>query len=298
MNKTILYRERGDLSIVASADCRLWPEQILYFEFAEGEQWTPEQVAAMKTNGGTTPLQPGQRLRKPISYTVKQGTTVAATAMDLGHTHDFKIDRVTEAMSAIEGPVSVALEPKPPFFVSAIDVDEAAWKDAMQGAVSYLPHTPSDDLVRERDAARADAETWRRAYNTMAHDRDEWSAQCARMVTERDHLKGEVDRLANGPPTQHPPEFVAKVLMDREGRRDDPMAHARLTEVIRCARLDGRKQARDEIAARDATIADLNTRLAQFTAANAPTVPDTPKPTHNPFQHRECEPWRMGPEGI
>jgi hypothetical protein len=61
-------------------------------------------------------------------------------------------------------------------------------------------------------------------------------------------LEVECKRLADGPPTQHPPEFVAKVLMDREGRHD-PMAHGRLTEVIRCARLDGRKQARDELAA-------------------------------------------------
>lgn len=73
-----------------------------------------------------------------------------------------------------------------------------------------------------------------------------------RMEQERDaareriaFLEAECKRLADGPPTAHPPEFVAKVLMDREGR-DDPMALARLTEVIRCARLDGRKQARDD----------------------------------------------------
>ncbi len=69
------------------------------------------------------------------------------------------------------------------------------------------------------------------------------------LTEERDHWKSEAHRLANGPPTQHSPEFVAKVLMDREGRYNDPTAHARLTEVIKCARLDGRKQARDDYAA-------------------------------------------------
>lgn len=54
--------------------------------------------------------------------------------------------------------------------------------------------------------------------------------------------------------------------------------------------------ARQQLAARDATIADLNTRLAQFTAANV--APADPKPVHDPFKHRERDPRRMGPEGI
>jgi uncharacterized small protein (DUF1192 family) len=73
-------------------------------------------------------------------------------------------------------------------------------------------------------------------------------------------LERECKRLADGPPTQHPPEFVAKVLMDREGRHD-PMELARLTEVIRCARLDGRKLARDHVAALEAEIARLHDEL-------------------------------------
>jgi hypothetical protein len=71
--------------------------------------------------------------------------------------------------------------------------------------------------------------------------------------------------LADGPPTQHPPEYVAKVLMDREGRTDS-YAHARLTEVIRCARLDGRKQARDEAK-----------RLATFAPQKPADPPDPPR---------------------
>lgn len=110
-------------------------------------------------------------------------------------------------------------------------------------------------------------------------------------------LRKECVRLADGPPTQHPPEYVAQVLMDREGRTD-PFAFARLTEVIRCARLDGRKSARDEtraiIAAKDARIAELKSELAAFTIANAAPVVETETP-HNPFRDFPTDPRRMGP---
>jgi hypothetical protein len=108
------------------------------------------------------------------------------------------------------------------------------------------------ELEKDKTELYTRAEAWKRS--TLALER------------ERDHWKSEADRLANGPPTQHPPEYVAKVLMDREGRHDDRMAHARLTEVIRCARLDGRKQARDEISA----LLAYQDKLVQWLADEAP----------------------------
>lgn len=43
-----LIRAKDGASILASTDNRLWEEQIHDFEFIDGEQWTTEQIAAMK----------------------------------------------------------------------------------------------------------------------------------------------------------------------------------------------------------------------------------------------------------
>lgn len=131
-------------------------------------------------------------------------------------------------------------------------------------------------------------------------------------------LEAECKRLADGPPAQHPPEFVAKVLMDREGRTDR-MALARLTEVIRCARLDGRKQARDEahaaaemidrltdsncsLAATNERLRDENAALTseknaladRLTPFLASQVETKPKPlVHDPFRDFTGDPRRV-----
>lgn len=85
-------------------------------------------------------------------------------------------------------------------------------------------------------------------------------------IKERDHWKTVARDLADGPSTQHPSEFVARVLMDRQGRHD-PMELVQLTEVIRCARLDGRKHARDEIVALKAELTTLRSHVAERDAS-------------------------------
>ena len=154
--------------------------------------------------------------------------------------------------------------------------------------------------------------TW---FNNIVKMLPEKDREIAELKAENAHSRAECARLADGPPTQHPPEYVAGILMSREGRTD-LYAHARLTEVIRCARLDGRKQARDELAAKDARIAELDTELALLRraafgdpAAKPPSPPtpnpnapayippalDTAKPKPNPFRDFPTDPRRMGP---
>jgi hypothetical protein len=125
---------------------------------------------------------------------------------------------------------------------------------------------PDDDYTPTGPTFAVFAEAWGKVYSDLNPRRkylpdvapptwQGWAAEDKIAALER-----ECKRLVDGPPTRHPPEFVAKVLMDREGLHD-PMQLARLTEVIRCARLDGRKLARDHVAALEAENARLHDEL-------------------------------------
>lgn len=53
LNGYNLVRNRDGMALVGSADPSLWPAQIAAFEFNDGAQWTPEQIAAMQNDRPT-----------------------------------------------------------------------------------------------------------------------------------------------------------------------------------------------------------------------------------------------------
>lgn len=175
-------------------------------------------------SGGTNPIAPGESLAK---LAAKQ----CAAEHYGGRNIDSAAIPVTPEMAAAVEEFNCYFEADPPVFFGIVkDIYRAMHVAAPVELVSAVEDAMH--AARQKILMLTGSVAWREERMTT-------------LAGERDYWKGEADRLANGPPTQHPPEFVAKILMDREGRRDDPMALARLTEVIRCARLDGRKQARD-----------------------------------------------------
>lgn len=118
-----LIRERDNAAIPAY-DWSNWPKQIADFEFAEGEQWTPEQIAAMAA-------QP--RVRVPANYSVKVDQPVIEPTFVANRIWGF--DRVQEAMDATKASVPVSpsahvtageLVPKPAFYVREDLID---WRE-------------------------------------------------------------------------------------------------------------------------------------------------------------------------
>lgn len=314
-----LIRERDNAAMKAYADDGLWLTQIIDYERREAAHPTsirpPVGHLAAPVNDGTTPLQSGERIRLPDSYTViKRG------------------ERVVEAMAAIQEPVPVTNEARDPTEDERVEgmrkallhiigdlpmPTEDPWERCRRIAAGALGYDVPDPLPRPTSPVVREP-----IYDggpdhlaALARDRDAWSAQCAALVTERDKLLRHVEqaddlridlarerdavraqmatfvrRGVSMPPTGDfdahliwwPDELPIPYFEGEQGQRQT-------REVLL---LQG------QIATRDATIADLNSQLAAFKASNVTPVPDPPKLVHNPFKHREREPWRMGPEGI